>query len=257
MGTIVFTSDGRGIINPTSEELRKAFPKQQPVLKKVKLPGPKIFPGYVNDLLARMASKESLPAPEGKSGSSEYSVSWQAYRESERLDDLAILPELAQRVDKAKSSNDFSHLAHMLCCLFENTKSPTVAELLARFLNKVPDKPLILDLVFFSLSMAPTAKVRVFALKHIPHKSWSAERDALHVLKAAADPEDFPMLSELLFSGRLHEDNLWHCIQSLASCGEKRALPLLKQFIEANKKSRKGDYKYAVQVAEDEIGRLS
>ena len=100
--------------------------------KEKKLPPPKVRAGYLQDLLARMQSEENLPRPKGAEKSSEFTVSFQAHREAERLNDLVVLSQIPEFVTAAKSADDFGDLCFVLCWLFHNTKSARVAKELGK-----------------------------------------------------------------------------------------------------------------------------
>jgi len=222
-----------------------------------KLPPPKIVPGYLADLMTRLESKEELPIPEGEPKSTKYTVSWQAHREAERINDPAILPQIAERLQEAETLHDFWHLSIVLTSIIKNTGSKPAGKLLAQLLQQLPSKTRYLRYVFWGLDNAPTPEVCAFARKHIPHKHWDIEGSALHVLTAGANPKDFTFLSGLLMGNKLHESNLQYCVEATAAAGKKRAVPILKRFIEKHSKNRKQDFKNAVEQAQDALEKES
>lgn len=257
MGTIVTTRDGRLLLNPKRKEIRKAFGTEKPVPKGKKPRSPKVGAGYLRDLLARMQSEEDLPRPKGAPQSSEYTVRWQAHREAECLNDPILLTQTSEFLIAAKTSDDFSHLCFVLCWLYHNTKSVRVSKELGKVLERVPPKRNYLRRVFHPLQNAPSAVTRAFAVKFIPNADYSLEGDAIDVLGAAKKPEDFKLLARLLFSGKLHECNLWNCVIALAQVGRKRSVPLLKKFVKTHQENQRWEYQQAVEWAEEELESLN
>ena len=113
------------------------------------------------------------------------------------------------------------------------------------------------QLVSIPLQYAPNAITRAFALKFIPNSDYDVEGNALAVLGAVKKPDDFKRLDDLLFSKRLHECNLWHCVGAIAQIGGNRSVPVLKKFVEMHKKNRRWEYQQAVEWAEEELESLS
>ncbi len=221
-----------------------------PARPQPKLPPPTVGPGYLENLLARLASDEKLPIPPGKPESNVYTVSWQAHREAERIEDPALIPQIAEYLQKSKNPPGLEDLAFVLTWFIKNTGNKPAEKLLGELLKRIPPKFRILRQVFWSLDRAPTPEVRAFARKHIPHKSWDIEGSALEVLAAAANPWDFQFLSKALLSGKLHESNLAACIEAAVGAGEGRAKPILEKFI---KKYGTKSRKHFVLVAKEAI----
>src|SRR5437867_11056176 len=97
-------------------------------------------PGYLDDLLARLASDEVQLLP-GQPWSKECKVSFRARREAETLHHLSLLPQIRERSSRVRTEEEFADLILILACLVRNTKSRKATAFLNVLLQKAPTTP--------------------------------------------------------------------------------------------------------------------
>lgn len=160
----------------------------------------------------------------------------------------------------ARTKEEFSELTNLFVILGESAESEAAKRALSQLIQRLPDKIRFHEAVLFEISRscACSEAARNFALDHVPSKkSERCEASALEILAANHSRKDFLLLSNLLTKKKLRAGSLMYCIDALAACGGKRAVPLLRRFIQANKKNRKWEYEYAVESAEMAIEKFS
>ena len=196
---------------------------------------------HLADLLERMDSEEKLPAS-GKLWSTADTVSFQAYREAERLTDTSLVPELREAIRTAKQVRTFEKLTFILGGLIANTRDPEAISVFEFLMQRAPESD---SVWYYILNHARKARIREAISEAIriattmPFKRTMALEEAIVYLGALGFPEALLIVGDLLdrdCDGRGHP---MHCTWALGDLEDPAALPYLRRAIERHRKSRK------------------
>ena len=213
-------------------------------------------PDYVADLLRRFQSGASLP-PTGPAVSSEDSVSYQAHREAERLDDPAILAEIAGLVATVQRPRTQGDLAFILGCLVQNTRSAAAIALFVQLAAKTPPKPLSIHWMIGAATRAAIRECRPFVLDHLATTDGLVLGDVIQYLGTVGTVEDVPTLGALLDADCRGLGCGRHCVWALEQIGLPAALPFLERAADRHLKARKKEDKDTRFYARKAIARLT
>jgi len=197
-------------------------------------------PGYIEDLIKRMNSDDELPQS-GPFKSSRDTVSFQANREAERLDDLSVLSQIDERVHKGKKlkSGDSTDLAKILSELIRNTDDPTAIDLYLELIKRSPNTG---GPTMYLISGAKNARIREcwgFVISQLGTKNSSVLSTAIEYFGAIGNKDGIPIIGDLLDADCNGVTNPMYCAMALEKIGHKDALPYLERAVSRHKKSRK------------------
>lgn len=196
-------------------------------------------PGYIEDLIARFNSDEELPQS-GPFKSSKDTVCFQANREAERLDDIAVLPQIAERVTAAKKlkSGESKNLAKILSELIRNTGDSSAIDL---YLDLISRSPTTRGPTMWLISGAKKAKLkecRDFVIDQLATDYGPVLSAAIEYFGAIGDEKDIPIVGDLLDVDCNGVTNPMYCAMALEEIGHKDALPYLTRAVSRHEKSR-------------------
>lgn len=192
----------------------------------------------LRDLLRRMTSEEVVV-------SSSQSVSWQAYREAERLTDERMVGELASLVRVSQSKDERRAAYFILGCIGRNTGTAAAAALLVERAAVESDKYMLQGLLdaLAKLALAPALSLEPI-YRHLNDSRWLVRHAAIRALSGASSPEAEEHVLALLAVTEDPHDKLYAHV-TLGRIGTPRAIP----FISPGAASRKRDVKISAEAA--------
>lgn len=192
---------------------------------------------YIEDLMRRMNTRE-----EGDvfSPSSE-TVSFRAYRETEKLTDLSILQQIIKIVTSSKKldSATSKNLAKILSELIRNTHDSSAINM---YLELIDRSPISWDTTMYLISGAQRAKIREcrdFVLGHLETKHDNVLSTLIEYFGELGDKNDISIIGDLLDADCNGITNPMYCAFALKKIGHKDALPYLERAVARHAKSRK------------------
>jgi hypothetical protein len=173
----------------------------------------------------------------------DFTVSSAAIREITRLNDVSVLAQVQEVLAPKKLDAMLAQdLAFILEALYKNTRSAEVGKVLLQFVELAEKKKRTLQWACFTLGNqhVPAPELEALARRHLPAPDdWKVERGALDILTAIGDPRDFGFLAELLRSGKLDDGSSQSAVAALVATGKEKAIPVLQEFVDRNRKTRK------------------
>jgi hypothetical protein len=203
-----------------------------------------------------MKSKEMLPQS-GPFVSSVDSVSWQAHREAERLDDVSVVPQIEEQFRAAKAPNILNNIAFILAGLIANIRSPEAISLFLEVAEAVPDKPIDVHYVISYARRARLPECRDYVLRHLDTKSKLVLAQVVQFLGEMGDEGDIPTIGALLDSDCHGLGCGPYCASALGMIGHRDGLPYLERAVERHRKARKNVDKDTRIAAEFAINKIN
>jgi hypothetical protein len=197
-------------------------------------------PDYIADLILRMNSAEVLPQS-GPFKSSKDTVKFQAYREAERLADVAVLPQIAAQITARKKlkSVESRNLAKILSELIRNTDDTTAVGL---YLELIERSPTTGPPTMYLISGARKARIREcreFVVDQLGTNYDPVLSEAIQYFGAIGDESDIPIVGDLLDADCNGVTHPMYCAMALQEIGHKDALPYLTRAVSRHQESRK------------------
>jgi hypothetical protein len=205
------------------------------------------------DLIDRMVNGEELIEVQWPNGqtvkTSEGSTSWNATREAERLDDLAIAEELRPHLNDRTKAGPYGAACFIIAKIGLNAQSPRCAEILIDRLRTETRPRALHDVLGFLGDIPKPAGTDIGPiLALLTHKNKHVVFDAIHALSNT----DHPPVEDALIAlaGTTEESFIRSPLHALlAHIGTPKSYPIL----EAATKSRNRDTRYSAEYALDEI----
>ncbi|MEM9410651.1 MAG: hypothetical protein AAGA30_06030 [Planctomycetota bacterium] len=193
---------------------------------------------YLQDLLKRMDNNDLAPQFAALTSNTQ-TISWQAHREAEQLDDAKLLPHLECLVEQAKRVRDFQKIAIVLGNFVKNTSLGHHA--FSQLMSRAPSSDAAWDYILTQARKAKIAAARPYAIRILkkPFKREMAFIEAIELIGVLGIPEDLLLIAELLdndCNGKCHP---MYCVFALANIGELAAVPHLEKCIKKRRGSRK------------------
>jgi hypothetical protein len=198
---------------------------------------------YLADLMERMDSKEKMPGVEKVKTSADL-VSWNAYREVDKLANLKLIPAIRERTRIAKKVRDFTKLSSILGRLIHNTQD---ADAHAAFDYLMERAPASQDVWMYLLQSArgsrnETAKTHALRFIQDPSTKELALTAAIQYLGTMGGIEIIPMIGALLDVDCEDRCDPMYCVVALQEIGHADALPYLQRAVDRHAKARKRIY---------------
>ena len=215
----------------------------------------KINNRYIADLLPRMGSKEMLPQT-GDARSSVDSVSWQAFREAERLGDASVMPQIEELFLEARRPDELVNLLFILASLITNTRSQDAISLFLRVAEAVPNTPIEVHYVISHARKARVSECRDYVLRQLDTKHGLVLGEVIQFLGELGRQRDISTIGELLDSDCR---GLGCGLTALGAgnLGHRDGLPYLVRAVERHLKARKNVDKDTLNSAIDAIKRIT
>lgn len=194
------------------------------------------------DLIQRMTTREEIV-------NSDDSISWQAHREAELLEDQTLVDELDTYLDQKPAIAQRSAAYFIIGKIGRNCLSEACASRLIGFSSKEKDKHALAGILLLLADIPKSESVDVKPLfPLLKDKQWRVRHSAIQSLKRCQNAEAEDRLLEILATTSDPYDATY-CHATLNQIGTRKALPALAQ----NLKSRKHDVKVSAQAAIEAI----
>lgn len=194
------------------------------------------------DLIRRMTVRQDVV-------NSDESISWQAHREAELLDDTSIVDELDAYLDQKPERDKRSAAYFIIGKIGWNCLSEQCASRLIEYSSEERDKYALAGLLERLADIPKPESVDVRPLfAFLKDKRWLVRYSAIQSLKRCQNAEVEDKLLEILAITSDPYDATY-CHATLNQIGTRKALPALAQ----NLKSRKRDVKASAQAAIEAI----
>lgn len=194
------------------------------------------------NLIQRITVREKLV-------NSDESISWQAYREAELLDDKTLVDELDAYLHQKPEREQRSAAYFIIGKIGTNCLSEECASRLIEYSSKERDKYALAGLLDRLADIPKPESVDVRLLfPFLKDKRWLVRHSAIRSLKHSQNAEAEDKLLEILATTADPYDATY-CRATLNQIGTRKALPALAQ----NLKFRKRDVKVSAQAAIDAI----
>lgn len=197
-------------------------------------------PGYVADLLKRMTSREKLPQS-GPFPSSKDTVSFQAYAESKRLADPAILPQIEAEIERASKAQTFRDLAHVLAGLQKNAPTPEAVRLYRKLLERAPADDETVMYLIQGIREGGFRECRDYVMARLENPGELYLDEILEYFEDLGERTDVPIVGALLdadCNGKVHP---MYCVFALEKMGFPEGVPYLERAVARHEKARKKD----------------
>ncbi|MDQ2731882.1 MAG: HEAT repeat domain-containing protein [Armatimonadota bacterium] len=210
-------------------------------MKKRILPEAKLIRPELWDLIERMTVKEDRV-------NSADSVSWHAYRDAEKLNDLSLIPEIEAYLQQKPPRWHRSAAYFILGKVGLNTKSEQCANLLLSLLGGEPDKYALYNLlgrledILVASSVDPSP---IFAFLH--DQRWSVRHAAIRALRNTNSPHVEDEILQVIGTSSDKYD-LSYCHSVLYRIGTSKSLPALQEGLKSRKRDVKSTAKAAIQA---------
>ena len=216
---------------------------------------------YIQDLIERINSDEELPQS-GLCKSSQDTVSWQAYREAEKINDITCLVEMKEIAKSSKRWSDVVDLAFICSWLIKNTGENDAR----RFYLSLKRKRASSTTMMYLIDGATEAGLEEYAEPVREMMKIEFKKAGLHfssgieylgrVLKEKAVKE----IGEALDNDCWNKCDPFYCCIQLGNIGSLEATPYLTRAVERHKPGKKGSkrdvYVYALNAL-NELGLTS
>lgn len=194
------------------------------------------------DLIQRMTVRENVV-------NSDDSISWQAHREAELLDDKTLVDELDAYLDQKPKKEQRSAVYFIIGKIGRNCLSEECASRQIGYSSQERDKYALAGLLDGLADIPKPESVDVRPLlPHLEDKRWRVRHSAIKSLKRCQNSYAEDKLLEILATTSDPCDAIY-CHATLNQIGTHKALPALAQ----NLKSRKRDVKASAQAAIEAI----
>lgn len=195
---------------------------------------------YIKDLIKRFHSNEKLPQS-GPLKSSADTVSFQAHREAEKIDDKDHLGELENLVKRAKTNVQIQDISFILGWFIKNTGSSRAKELYMELCNKKKiGSATIADLIArAAVANLTRCYPKVIEWMNLEVKRNYHYQEALEYLGLVIGQEAIPVIGEALDNDCYGRCFPFYCAIAFEKIGDKKAIPYLQRAIERHMKGRK------------------
>ena len=198
---------------------------------------------HIEDLLKRMGDTSLSP-----DGALHSPISFNAYREAERLSRIEAIPYLIKVVHSSQSTGKLRGQAYfILGKLGGNTGNARVRDFLCEQLNQEQDLDILRDILYAIRSLDVVYSDAI--LPFVKNSRWLLRQEAIKALSCCVDEAAEDALIEILSTSTNHFD-LTEASVSLAVMGSRRAIPALCRMLE----HPKTDTRFAALGALTEIG---
>ncbi len=213
---------------------------------------------YINNLLNRMDSEEKLPQS-GPFESSNDTVSFQAYREAEKLSNLEILPFIKTKLNTLENEHDFMKLGFILAGLLGNVRSEKgneiYVEICSKFCPQTGDS-LKLSSLIRGAKKAKIKECYEFVKSTLNHDGINHMGDAIEYLGHVIGKNTISIIGAFLDKDCYEKCNPMYCAWALTEIGSEEAIPYLERAVSRNRKGRKGWQRDAVAYCTEAIDKL-
>lgn len=202
---------------------------------------------YLLILIERMGNDSDHNMEAGYDSSK--TISWEAHREAEKLDNESYIPQLIDFIEKEKNKKKRDRAYFLLGHIAKNTGDITAVIFLIQRVEKETDKYIVSSLLD---RIADLNKPKGVDLRPIINATksnrWLIRHRAISALNQSSGDEAENALIDIL-DNSMDPDDLTYTNATLNRIGTPRAIP----YIERHLSSRKRDVKLSAKLAIEEI----
>lgn len=202
---------------------------------------------YLVSLIGRMNDTSYEKTASGST--SRNSVSWKAFREAEKIEDLSFVPQLIAFIDREKDKKKRDKAYFVLGHLAKNLNNDEALQFLIQRINKETDKYIIASLLDRIADLdKPVGTDLSPIIEATKNSKWLIRYAAIRAFANTKDGLAEAILIEIIdISDDPHD--LLYANATLNKIGTLKAIPYLQKHI----KSRKRDVKDSAKLAIEEI----
>lgn len=185
---------------------------------------------YLTDLINRMNDESD----KDKRNSAE-TISWQALREAEKLNDKDLIEPLSRYIESEKNKKNRDRAYFILGKLGKNLKDTQICDFLISRIKNEEDKYIISSLLD-RISEIPKSELTNIEplIKATENKQWQIRQSAIQALRLTKNQNAENVLIEILKTSKDQFD-LTYSNSVLGDIGTEKSLPFLKVLIESSK----------------------
>ena len=187
-----------------------------------------------------MTSDEKLPQS-GPFPSSKDTVSFQAYREANRLDNPEILPEVEAAIAGARDAQTFRNLASVLAGLQKNAPTAEAARLYRKLLERAPTDSETVMYLLQGIREGRFRECRDFVLRRLENPKELYLDEILKYFEDLGERGDVPLVGALLDADCRGKAHPLYCVFALEKMGFPEGVPYLERAVARHAKARKQD----------------
>ncbi len=200
---------------------------------------------YIIDIIKRM-SDTSDKVMQADYDSSK-TISWNALREAEKVDNTDLIPHLISFIDNTKDKKKRDRAYFLLGHIAKNTNDTTALNYLIQRVSKETDKYIISSLLDRIADIKKPIGTDLQTLINLTKSDkWLIRHSAIQSLNNSVDILAETALIEILDNSD-DQYNLTYSNATLSSIGTKRAIPHLEKHLKSRKRDVKGSAKFAIE----------
>jgi hypothetical protein len=181
------------------------------------------------DLLHRMSDDSMIYDEQNKWHTSEGSISWNALRQAEKLNDTSLIQPLVKLLKVTKEKEIRKHIYFILCHIGLNTQDVNVADILVDRLLSEQDKYVLSSLLDY-IAEQPAVTHCSPITNFLDDKRWLVRQSAIIALGSCkSDKTEQDLLVSL--QNPVDEKDLPYIIYSINKIHSKKAIPYLSPLI--------------------------
>lgn len=204
---------------------------------------------YITDLINRMLDHTW---PEGAT-SSEDTLSWQAYREAEKLDNENLIPEFIAFIESEKNTEKRGKAYWILGKITQNTGNQASLQYLINQLEKEQNNSVLGEILTAIEHIKKPAETDLNPIfKILKSDNEEIKNEAIVALSHTENPRVEPIIVEICQNENTHEYRLWRCIWILQHVGTRASLPVLESLAGHKKMDVSVSALYAILKIGDE-----
>jgi HEAT repeat protein len=203
---------------------------------------------YLSDIIERMCdTSDQAPTVPGYNSSN--TVSWNALREAEKLENKDLISDLIKFLDTEKNKNKRDKAYFILGCLAKNTNEHSALNYLINRVSKETDKYIVASMLDRIANIKkPLGTDLQPLINAIKSDKWLIRHSAIQSLNNTTDAVAEESLIEILDNSEDPFD-LTYANATLNRIGTPKAIPILEKHL----KSRKRDVRESAKFAIEEI----
>ncbi len=212
---------------------------------------------YIANLIERLNSDEELPQS-GPVKTSSDTVSFQACREVEKINDVALVSEMEEYYKSTKRWGDIKNLSFICSWLIANTGSNEAKE----FYLKLKRKGASSNTMMYLIDGALKGNISEYApyvreMMEIEAKSNCHYSSGIEYLGEVLGKKAVHEIGEILDNDCYGRCEPFYCCFALERIGSKEAIPYLEKAIERNRSGRKKWQAEVVYYSESAIAKIN
>lgn len=201
---------------------------------------------YLIDILKRMLDTSDQIMKAGYESSN--TISWNALREAETLDNKDFITDLIIFIDKEKDKKKRDAGYFLLGHIAKNTNDTTALNFLIQGVNIETDKYIVASLLDRIGNIKKPIGTDLQPLIHATkNDKWLIRHSAIQSLNNSSDEVAEATLIEILDSSN-DSYNLTYANSTLNKIGTLRAIPYLEKHLKSKKRDVKNSAKFAIET---------